>query len=242
MNEKTNILVQSLIAICIISIIVYLCVWGIESFGILSVSQINEKSNVLESFNLSFETMQQQYANKITERNQAEDNFEKEKTKYNSISEDTVELIKDVTKEQEYMIEYLWVVLGDYAEDNGLKLIVMEPNQKATFNITAGTVQLQEAKAEGTEDTTVTMPNGEAVTSSGDVVEGNGNIVINPTTNSKTTKILLIGEYQNVADFVFEVENDKSLKFKLDNISMQYAGSNSVLAQFDVLGMSVLLK
>lgn len=242
MNEKVNILIQSLILLIIIAIIVFVCVWGMEDFKIFSVSQITEKADGLKTTNLSFETLEQQYKNKIVERNLAQEKFTKEKNKYEAISEDTIALIKDVTKDQEYMIEYLWVVLGNYAEENGLKLIVMEPNQRATFNITDGTVQLQEAKANGTEKTTVTMPNGSAVDSSGTVTQGNGNIVINPSTNANTTKILLIGEYQNVADFVFEVENDKSLKFKLDNISMQYAGSNSVLAQFDVLDMSILLK
>ena len=242
MSEKKNILIQILILIIIIAVLVFICIWGIESLGVFSVSQISAKAEKLGSSNLNFETLDQQYKNSIIERDMAQDEFNKQKSKYEAISDDTIELIKDVTKEQEYMIEYLWVVLGAYAEDCGLKLIVMEPNQRATFNITSGTVQLQEAKAEGKEETTVTMPNGQAVDSSGEVKHGSGNIVINPTTNAKTTKILLIGEYQDVADFVFEVENDKALKFKLDNISMEYAGENSVLAQFDVLDMSILLK
>lgn len=242
MSEKKNILIQILVLIVIIALLVFVCVWGLDTLKIFSVAQISEKAETLGTSNLDFETLEQQYKNKIVERNMAQEEFNTEKSKYEAISDETIDLIKSVTKDQEYMIEYLWVVLGAYAEDCGLKLIVMEPNQKATFNITDGTVQLQEAKANGTEDTTVTMPNGESVDSSGEVKHGNGNIVINPTTNAKTTKILLIGEYQNVADFVFEVENDKSLKFKLDNISMEYAGSNSVLAQFDVLDMSILLK
>lgn len=242
MSEKENILVQILILIVIVAVLVFVCVWGFESLGILSVSQIKAKADSLGMSNLSFETLDQQYKNSIIERDMAQDEFNNQKSKYEAISDDTIELIKDVTKDQEYMIEYLWVVLGAYAEDCGLKLIVMEPNQRATFNITDGTVKLQEAKADGTEDTTVTMPNGESVDATGEVTQSNGNIIINPTTNAKTTKILLIGEYQNVADFVFEVENDKALKFKLDNISMEYAGSNSVLAQFDVLDMSILLK
>ena len=242
MSDKRNVLIQMLVLIIVVAVLIYVCVWGIESLGVYSVSKISEQSQSLDTANGDFDGLNQQYKNKILDRDVAKEEFNKQKSKYEAISDETIELIKDVTKEQEYMIEYLWVVLGAYAEDCGLKLIVMEPNQKATFNITSGTVKLQEAKAAGTEDTTVTMPNGDSVDSTGTTTQSSGNITISPTTNAKTTKILLIGEYQDVADFVFEVENDKSLKFKLDNISMQYAGSNSVLAQFDVLDMSILLK
>ena len=53
-------------------------------------------------------------------------------------------------------------------------------------------------------------------------------------------KITIKGRYANVADFVFDVENDKSLRFKLDNIKMTYAGDNEIQATFDVLSLSVL--
>ena len=54
-----------------------------------------------------------------------------------------------------------------------------------------------------------------------------------------TTKLTVTGRYADVADFVFDVENDSSLKFKLDNIKMTYSKDNLIVASFDVLSLSV---
>lgn len=76
------------------------------------------------------------------------------------------------------------------------------------------------------------------------------NIITPDSTNSTSTststgvnsgvKITVEGRYANVADFVFDVENDKSLRFKLDNIKMTYSGDNQITATFDILSLSVL--
>ena len=80
------------------------------------------------------------------------------------------------------------------------------------------------------------------------------NIITPGSTNSTSTssssagstgansgvKITVEGRYANVADFVFDVENDKSLRFKLDNIKMTYSGDNQITATFDILSLSVL--
>ena len=55
----------------------------------------------------------------------------------------------------------------------------------------------------------------------------------------KTLKINISGTYMNVSDFIFEVENDSELKFKLDNISMQPTG-DGVSATFDVKNMIIV--
>ena len=103
MSQKKNILIQILILIIIIAVLVFICVWGIESLGVFSVSQISAKAEKLGSSNLNFETLDQQYKNSIIERDMAQDEFNKQKSKYEAISDDTIELIKDVTKEQEYI-------------------------------------------------------------------------------------------------------------------------------------------
>ena len=56
---------------------------------------------------------------------------------------------------------------------------------------------------------------------------------------NQTVQIVVEGRYANVADFVFDVENDKTLKFKLDNIKMVYTKDNLIEATFDVLSLSV---
>lgn len=54
--------------------------------------------------------------------------------------------------------------------------------------------------------------------------------------------ITVVGLYQDIVDFIFDIENDNDLKFKLDNISMSYLNTNYMKATFKVLNMNVLFK
>lgn len=47
-------------------------------------------------------------------------------------------------------------------------------------------------------------------------------------------KIKLSGSYTNVAEFIYNVENDVELKFKLDNIKMEYVSGTTISTTFDV--------
>ena len=58
--------------------------------------------------------------------------------------------------------------------------------------------------------------------------------------DSNALTLQVKGSYINVADFVFEVENDKSLRFKLDNIKMKSAGGIEVVTSFNVKDFTVL--
>lgn len=110
------------------------------------------------------------------------------KAEYDNITEEQINMIREAYKEKQYYIEWLWVVLGNYATENNLAFGITEPESSST-----GTV-----------------------------------------------KLAVVGTYSNVADFVFEVENDNELTFKLDNMSMKYYGANKITAIFDVLDMTVL--
>ena len=54
------------------------------------------------------------------------------------------------------------------------------------------------------------------------------------TSSSSALKIEIKGSYMNISDFIFEVENDTSLRFKLDNISMDYVKETTIKASFNV--------
>ena len=47
-------------------------------------------------------------------------------------------------------------------------------------------------------------------------------------------KIQLQGSYIDISDFIFEVENDDELKFKLDNIRIEYVEGTTIKATIDV--------
>ena len=147
--------------------------------------------------------------------------FDVAKETYENIDESTISIIQEATKEEKYFIEYLWIVLGNYATANEVAINIVTPG--------------------ATNEDSNNSDNSQA----GDNVEDAGmpsGSLANSTTSSVGTgiKITIEGRYANVADFVFDVENDKSLRFKLDNIGMTYSGNNKIKATFDILSLAVL--
>lgn len=73
------------------------------------------------------------------------------------------------------------------------------------------------------------------------VVAEPGNSFEDKSDNEKETKeensifkIKISGSYTNVAEFIYSIENDEELKFKLDNIKMEYVSGTTIRATFDV--------
>lgn len=153
-------------------------------FKNLSIAGIQQKLTSVED--LMLKQIDEEKANNVSKSQlqSAKNAFDVAKNKYESIDESTIEIVQSATKEEKYFIEYLWIVLGNYASTN--------------------------------------------------------NLGINIDTSGTGIKVTVKGRYANVADFVFDVENDKALKFKLDNISMTYSENNQIQATFDVLSLSVL--
>jgi len=168
----------------------------------LSINGISEKKVGVDGLILEETQHKANYDAELEKLQTAKNDYETAKKKFESIDEATIDMVKDATKDEKYFIEYLWIVLGNYAEDNNLLIDIITPGSKQ--------------QATGTEQQ---MPN----TS---VVKNSIQIVVN-------------GRYANVADFVYEVENDKELKFKLDNIKMIYAKDNTIQATFNVLNLQV---
>ena len=53
-------------------------------------------------------------------------------------------------------------------------------------------------------------------------------------------EIRVKGTYLNVASFIYDVENDSELKFKLDNIKMEYLSGNMIQAEFNVRDITIV--
>lgn len=237
-KKKLIILVSIFAAILIILIVLIFADLNLGLFKTLSISSINEKKQTLSYTKNKYNLEELKQKSQTSIKLDSQISFTRAKNEYDSISKETITIVKDATKEQKYLIEYLWVELGDYAENNKLRLMVLEPNTKTslTINTTATEVKITGASANNKDKTTDTNNVKEEKT---DTAISN-KIIVN--TDSSTIKVIVVGTYQDIADFVFEVENDKDLRFKLDNISMTYAGNNFVTTTFDVLDMSVLKK
>lgn len=164
----------------------------IGDIDILSIEDMKLKNTELDTAMIELDTAQLQYENANKNLNSAKQAYESAKQAYNNVSEEKINTIKEATKEEHYYVDWLWIVLGGYADSNNLVLSVIDPRNGS------------EASAKG------------------------------------TLKVKLVGRYSDMTDFVFEVENDNELKFKLDNMLMEYNGDNKVSATFDVLSMEVL--
>lgn len=206
MRKHTKIIVLSVILLVIIALITLAMIYDVD-FGIfknLSISGIQEKRLNVE--NLVAEQDKEKINNLNAKDNlqSAKDSFDVAKQKFDQIDDSTIATVQQATMDEKYFIEYLWIVLGNYATANNLKVNVVTP--------------------------------GSTVGSSGSGEQSNSAL----TAISNGIKIVVEGRYANVADFVFDIENDKSLKFKLDNISMTYTKDNKIQATFSVLSLAVL--
>lgn len=120
-------------------------------------------------------------------------NFDSIKAKYDGISNETIEKIIEAYKKYNYDLEWLWIVLGNYAKTNNLEITIAEPEN----------------------------------------IKNESNVLGNLT-------LTVRGRYLDVVDFVFDVETDKELLFKLDNMNMLYDKDNKIIATFDILTMNVV--
>lgn len=227
---------------------------NLGSIGILSISGIKEKNIALEKEEEKYSNNKSTFETKEASLNNISNEFTEEKDKYEKITDTTLDIVKDAIKEVDYSVEYMWIVLGNYAYKNGLTIRIEE--------VQPGTVAQEETTDEKLEDTgdetkktdnTGTANTGDAAntsettkttTTSKDNIKTNTNTSENAqttltTSTEKVLKLTVNGRYSDVADFVFEVENDKSLRFKLDNITMKYSSDNKITATFDVYGLTI---
>lgn len=218
-NKYNKLITLSIVLVLLIALITLAMIYEVDFvlFKNLSIAGIQEKKMSVETL---MQKQTQEEANNATAKStlqKSKNSFDVAKQEYENIDESTITIVQEATKEVKYFIEYLWIVLGNYANANGVDIAIITPGS----TVVQSTDSTTNTNAGNTADT-----NAEASES------------LSPLTSG--VKISVKGRYANVADFVFDVENDKSLKFKLDNIKMTYSGNNQITATFDVLSLSVL--
>lgn len=224
MRKYTKLIILSAVLLVIIVLITLAMIFEVDMFFFrnLSITGIQEKKLAVESL-IEKQALEETNNSKAkTELQNSKNSFDVAKEAYESIDESTIEMVQEATKEEKYFIEYLWIVLGNYATTNDVAInIVTSGATNTTTN--------QETSSEDNESPEMDRADSNSATNN------------NSTSTLKSgVKITIEGRYANVADFVFDVENDKSLRFKLDNIKMTYSGNNKIQATFDVLSLAVL--
>lgn len=218
-----------------------------DSIKFLSIQGlIDRKDDVLEK-EKELVDEQQSYSQTLNKLTDSQKEFDMQKAKYESISDETIEIIKEATTQENYNMEYMWIKLGNYAKVNNLSLIVIEPgadysvleknsknddNKKEEDTTTTTTSTGNESGTKATSSSATNQPNSNSNTE--EEVDEEATVDEEAENNDTTMKIQLQGSYIDISDFIFEVENDVELKFKLDNILIEYVQGTTIKATFDV--------
>lgn len=218
MKKYIKMIVLSVVLLVLIALITLAMIFDVDLglFKNLSIASIQQKKLDVEALMLAHSKEETNNSNAKDNLKSAKNSFDMAKQTYDNIDESTIEIVQEATMEEKYFIEYLWITLGNYATANDLAISIITPGS---------TTDVENNSSAGQNSNNSTIVD---------------NIVGSGTSSQKAVRVIIEGRYANVADFVFDVENDKNLRFKLDNIKMAYAGNNEIQASFEVLSLSVL--
>lgn len=272
LSNKKIIVFVAIIATSVILILIFTL---LGALFIPSVQNLIQKYGEAKKADTELSAAQDTYYSTVQKLEGAEEEYNKQKNKYNSISDETIDIIKEATTEESYNIEYMWITLGNYAKKNNLEIVLVEPGGTATTNTSKdANSSSSNSNNATTTTTTTTTTNTNNTTANNTATTSNtttnntatNNTTTNNSTNSNATttnnnqtstdgtnstsdnttsssgsalKVQLTGSYMNISDFIFEIENDTSLRFKLDNISMDYVEGTTIKTTFDVKNVVV---
>lgn len=225
MNRKKLLIGEGIAALIIAGIIaaIFMVETDLGIFKIVSPQSLMSQYNSIKDMNSKLETSKTNYETSLKAVETAKSEYTKQKEKYEAITDETISIIKEATADEQYNIDYIWVQIGNYAKANNLVLSLIEPggssqtatDTSSTTSTTTGTNSQVTSESKGTDTQSATT---------------------STTTKSPSNElsIKVVGNYTDVSDFIFELENDVELRFKLDKIKMEYAGNNQITATFAV--------
>lgn len=239
LNNKKMIIISSILGVTVI-LIVLLMLLGANLIivKIPSISSLVGEYGLVKKSEKDLSAAQGTYYTTVSNLEKAESDYNKQKNKYNSISDETINVIKEATTEESYNLEYMWIKLGNYAKKNNLEIVMVEPGGKQITN-TNNNSSNSGSSTDNTDSnspttTTTTTTSSSTTNNSTNSSTNTSSDTSASTSSSSALKIEVKGSYMNISDFIFEVENDTSLRFKLDNISMDYVKGTTIKASFNV--------
>lgn len=257
-DVKKLIIVSSVLVVLIALTVTLLLVnVNLKLINLGSIKELIAKHGEAIQAEENLKKKETEYKNAVSKVNSSKSSFDTAKAKYEAISDETINVIKEATTEENYNIEYMWIRLGNYAKKNNLTIVMAEPGGSFTDSSSASKDSTNKSTKTATTTTTTTKNDD---TSSTNNSSSNSSTTKDTSTSNSTTsddissinqtakdandkntlfKIQVSGSYLNVSDFVFEVENDKALRFKLDNISMDYVSGTTIKATFNVKNLVI---
>lgn len=199
---------------------------------IASISTILSQYDEVTKAEAGLISTQSAYNTTLLTLDRAKNTYQNEKGKYEAISDETIAVIKEATTQEEYSIEYMWIRLGNYAKINNLSIVLVEPGGGQNINTSDNTTTSTPVASSSSSSSNTTN------SATGNTSNSDNSLLGND--RGDTFKIQVSGSYMNVSDFVFAVENDSELRFKLDNIAMEYVSGTTIKTTFDVKNMVIL--
>lgn len=144
MKQYIIIGVLALVLIGLIVLTTFVSIKTIEIAGMSfpSIGVMQDKKNELDEETASLVNVKADFDLAKINLETAQKSYITARDAYNKITEEDIEYIKEATKEDHYYVEWLWIVLGEYALDNNLILRVIDP-RKGSEESNLGTVQIQ---------------------------------------------------------------------------------------------------
>ena len=220
MDETKKIVIAVLVLLVLLAGIIAIALVDVPILGTLSVKSIIGKRQEIIAKEAELINEQNTYDTTLIKLEDTKTSYETEKTKYEAISDETIKIIQEANTLENYSLEYMWIRLGNYAKRNNLTFIMVEPNNDPILE--------NNEIDEENEDKSVVEEDKTSESNEEDIVKDTA------VGNGEALKIQVTGSYLDLADFIFEVENDSELRFKLDNISMELVSGTVVRATFDV--------
>ncbi len=228
MSENTKkVLIVTLISLILASLIAVSMTMDVNLivFKLTSIKSLLAQRQDLIATQAKLTEAEKLYDNAINENSTEQTNFTSEKKRYEAISDETIKTVKEATTQDNYSIEYMWIRLGNYATANNLTIAIADPGST-----------IPESKNKSEDEN---VPTQETVTTSSDSTSETKSDADTQTDTETLFSIRVSGSYLNIADFIFDVENDDELRFKLDNISMEYLSGTSITAKFNVKNLII---
>ncbi len=239
-KELIRFIITVLVLIILIAAIIYSALVGVN-LGFINISSFTDlqaQHDNIETKQNDLNQKQNSYKTTLQNLDNAKSEFSKEKAKYESISDETINIIKEATTEEEYNIEYMWVKLGNYAKIHNLSIVLVEPGGSATSGQTTSTDQTTQQTTGGATNTSTPTTGGTTNTGT-NTQQSTTQTPTGSQAGTNELKVEINGSYLDVSDFIFDVENDKELKFKLDNIVMEYVSGTTIKTTFSVKNMVI---
>lgn len=134
------------IALLIISALFIFATYNVYSKGLsvgqidaLSYNEITTKNTQLNNEIGKLDNLNKnQYTSTLGRLESAEDTFNKTKKAYEQLASTASESeIAEVNKEEKYLLDYLWIKIGNYANENNIKVLIdyMENDRKINFDV-----------------------------------------------------------------------------------------------------------